>query len=108
MIKVSKPCASASFFSFLEKSGGYVTLPKLDEYQEKYRPIIDLGLETSPIRPTKEIEKPLRDRNPFKELAKYPKGPLQLKIQSFLLEGSEIQGLEPDLVVPDNNGSYDV
>lgn len=90
----------------MEKERGYVTSSALKEYQGEYGPIIDLGLGTSPIGPTKEIRQPLRERDPFWELAKYPEDPLHLETRQLLLDGIGIQGLGSESVIFDGNGSY--
>lgn len=88
------------------KERGYVTSSALKEYQGEYGPTIDLGLGTSPIGPAEEIRQPLRERDPFWELAKYPEDPLHLKTRQLLLDGIGIQGLGPESVIFDDNGSY--
>lgn len=92
--------------SNIESKTGYVTTSQIKEYQGEYGPIIDLGLGTSPIGPAKELEEPLRQRNPFYELAKYPTDPLHVHTRKLLLDGIGIKGLTYESVIFDGNGSY--
>lgn len=82
---------------------GYVTSEIV--YDGHNGPEIDLGLGTSPIGPAPELSLPLKERDPFEVLSRYP-DPLHKEIRSLILKYVGLEGLDNSCVILDGNGSY--
>ena len=84
---------------------GYVT-NEVDSYDGRNGPPLDLGLAVSPIGPAPELQGPLRQRDPLRELSAYPRDPYQRETREIVLKGIGVEGLTPESLLFAGNGSY--
>ncbi len=84
---------------------GYVT-NKVDSYDGRNGPPLDLGLAVNPIGPAPELQELLCQREPLRELSAYPRDPYQRETREIVLKGIGVEGLTPESLLFAGNGSY--
>jgi histidinol-phosphate/aromatic aminotransferase/cobyric acid decarboxylase-like protein len=83
---------------------GYVV--HQEKYDGRFGPEIDLGLGASPIGPAPELHQPLKDRDPYFELSKYPEDPLHVATRQLIIDALGLEGVDYQAIIFDGNGSY--
>lgn len=85
---------------------GYVGSGNEKLYDGNNGPEIDLGLGNSPIGAARELKDLLHQRNPYEDLTRYPKDPFHTETAQIIIDGIGLQGVKPDAIVFNGNGSY--
>jgi histidinol-phosphate/aromatic aminotransferase/cobyric acid decarboxylase-like protein len=83
---------------------GYVV--RQEKYDGRFGSEIDLGLGTSPIGPAPELLQPLKSRDPYFELSRYPEDPLHVATRQLIIDALGLKGVDYQAIVFDGNGSY--